>query len=483
MFMAAIEATIVATAMPSIAGELGGFASYSWVFSSFLLMQAVTIPISGKLSDVVGRKPVFIGGILIFLVGSVLCGSAHSMGALIGYRFLQGFGAGAVQPIAVTLAGDLYSLEERGRIQGYMSGVWGVSSILGPLAGGLIVHSIGWQWIFWINIPFGFAAIALITLFLHEKVEKGQQKPIDFPGGLLLLVSVSSLMLALTQIGTWSTPTLGSMLVISAVTFYAFIRQELRAPDPLMHIELWQNGLIRYANLAALLSGTIMIGLITFLPTYVQGVKGGSALLGGFTLSMMTLGWPLAAFLAGSRIARLGVVRFVRGGGFALLVGTVIIAAFAGSATVYAGIGSFIVGIGLGLVNTTTLVAIQSSVTWSQRGVATASNLLMRILGNAIGAALYGGLLNYLMKRWLSREGLAGEISLGDIQELLGDEVAPTGGVTSGMQDILRDGLAGSLHMVFWGISIMAAITIFVVWRIPELRREVEAPMASAVAE
>lgn len=483
MFMAAVEATIVATAMPSIAAELGGFAIYSWVFSSFLLMQAVTIPISGKISDVLGRKPVFIGGILIFLVGSVLCGLAHSMGALIGYRFLQGFGAGAVQPIAVTLAGDLYSLEERGRIQGYMSGLWGISSILGPLAGGLIVHSIGWQWIFWINIPFGFAAIALIAIFLHEKVEKGEKKPIDLPGGVLLLVAVSSLMLGLTQIGTWSPISLISLAVVSALAFHGFIRQEIRAPDPLMHVELWRNGLIRYANVSALLSGTIMIGLISFLPTYVQGVKGGSPLVGGFTLSMMTLGWPIAAFLAGSRLARLGIVRFVRGGGFALLLGTLIIAGFSGSATLIVGAGSFVVGIGLGLVNTTTLVAIQSSVSWGQRGVATASNLLMRILGNAVGAALYGGLLNFRMRDWLRREGLEDQVSMADLQSLLGGESAAAGGLEMGMMEMLRDGLAGGLHMVFWGISLMAAVTLFITWKIPELRRQAEPPAVPAMAE
>lgn len=483
MFMAAVEATIVATAMPSIAAELGGFAIYSWVFSSFLLMQAVTIPIFGKLADVFGRKPVFIVGILIFLFGSALCGIAHSMVALIGYRFLQGLGAGAVQPIAVTLAGDLYSLEERGRIQGYMSGLWGVSSILGPLAGGLIVNSVGWQWIFWINIPFGLAAIALVTLFLHEQVEIRQERTIDFAGGLLLLLAVSALMLALTQIGAWDAPLVLTLIAVAITAFLFFIRQEIRAPDPLMHVELWKNGLIRYANLAALSSGTIMIGLISFLPTYVQGVKGGSALLGGFTLSAMTIGWPLAAFLAGARIARLGVLRFVRGGAVALLLGTLIIAAFSGSATLFAGIGSFVVGIGLGLVNTTTLVAIQASVRWSQRGVATASNMLMRILGNAIGAALYGGVLNYQMQGWLRREGMDGVVSLEDIQGLLGGEGGATTGLDPNIMDALRDGLAGSLNTVFWGIALMAGITILVAWRIPELRRDAEVGSAHLLAE
>ncbi|MFL5381850.1 MAG: MDR family MFS transporter [Longimicrobiaceae bacterium] len=466
-FMGAIEATIVATALPSIAAEIGGFSLYSWVFSSYLLMQAVSIPIFGKVSDLLGRKPAFIAGVAIFLLGSVLCGFAPSMGMLVAFRFVQGIGAGAVNPIVVTLAGDLYPLHERGKVQAYMSSVWGFSSIAGPLAGGLIVHQFGWPWIFWMNVPFGVLAVALIALYLHEDVG-AEERSIDYPGALLLLGALGPLMLALTQGSGWGVAATAGLLAVSAAGLRLFVRQEGRAVDPLMHLELWARPLIRNANLATLTSGVMMIGVISFLPIYVQGVLRGSAMLGGFTLSAMMLGWPIASYAAGNLIATRGARGMVRAGALCCLAGALVMALLAARGPLPAGVGSFLLGVGMGFLGTSFVVAIQTSVEWSRRGVATATNLLMRILGNAVGAAFFGGVLNWQMGRYLRRSGLEGRASIESMQSLMGDAASS---LDSGVLEALRTGLAQSLHLVFWAIVLMAALTLAIAWRVPEMER------------
>lgn len=474
-FMGAIEGTIVATAMPSIAAEIGGFSLYSWVFSSFLLMQAISIPIFGKVSDLLGRKPAFVTGCVIFLVGSILCGLAPSTEWLVAFRFVQGIGAGAVQPIITTLAGDLYSLEERGRVQGYLAGVWGLSAILGPLAGGVIVHTVGWPWIFWMNVPFGVIAAVLMILYLHEDVGS-EERSIDYPGAVLLLATVGPLMLALTQASEWGAGTAAGLIGLSVLALLLFVWRERRAPDPMMHLELWANPLIRNANLATLTAGVMMIGVITFLPTFVQGVLGGSPLAAGFTLSAMMLGWPLASFTAGHLIVSQGVRKLARIGGVAISVGSLLIALLASTGALGPGAGSFLLGVGLGFMGTTTVVAIQTSVEWNQRGVATASNMLMRILGNAVGAALFGGVLNFQMRRYLARNGLEDSVSMDSVRDLMGDAAPSASRLAEPVLAVLRGGLSESLHVVFWGIAVMGALTMIAAWRIPELERRPQAP-------
>ena len=468
MFLAAIEGTIVATAMPSIAARLGGFSLYSWVFSSYLLMQAVTTPVFGKLADLYGRKPVFIVGVSIFLVGAVLCGFAQSMGMLVAFRFVQGIGAGAVLPMSATLAGDLYSLKERGRIQGYLASVWGISSILGPLAGGIIVDHVDWHWIFWLNLPFGVISIALIAWFLHETVEH-RSRSIDFAGAGLLLAGLSAAMLALTQSEDWGARWALALALGAAVTLFLFLRQQRSAPDPMMHFELWSNPIIRLGNLAILCAGIAMIGLITFLPTFVQGVLGGSALAAGFTLSGMSLGWPLASVIAGRTFIRLGVRTLVRTGGVFVSAGAVVVGLFAAEGAFVAAFGAFLMGLGFGLLNTTYIVAIQTSVPWAQRGVATATNMLMRNLGNAIGAAMLGGVLNLRLAAYIDRHGLSSSISLDSVRDLIQHGEGGALSAPPAVLAVLQDGLSVSLGLVFWAVAAFAVAILLISWRVPDL--------------
>ncbi len=470
-FMSSIEATIVATAMPSIASRLGGFSLYAWVFSSYLLMQATMTPVFGKLADLYGRKPTLLVGLGIFLVGSVLCGFATSMGALVAFRLLQGIGAGAVQPLTVVIIGDLYTIEKRARVQGVMSTVWGVSSIAGPLAGGLILGSAGWPWVFWLNVPFGLAAAFLIWRHLHEDVD-ATEPSIDVVGAGLLFAGVSALLVGLTQGPEWGIGRAAGLVAAAAVGLVLFVRHERRVADPLMHMELWDNPLIRIANTATFLTGCVMIGLITFLPTYVQGVLGSSALAAGFSLTGMTLGWPLSAVLAGRWLLTLGVRRTSRIGGATLLAGTLVVALGARHGAAVAGLGSFLVGAGLGFVGTTFIVSIQHSVGWAQRGVATATNILMRLLGSTVGAAVFGGVLNVGLQRYLAAQGLSESVPLDRLRDLLAEGASATGSadaLTPEALAALHDGLEASLHAVFWAIAALALATLVVCWRIPDL--------------
>lgn len=478
MALAAIEGTIVATAMPSIAATLGGFSLYGWVFSAYLLTQAVTTPIFGKLADLFGRKPMIIVGILLFLLGSVLCGLATSMPMLVAFRLVQGIGAGGVLPIAVTLAGDLYTIEERGKIQGYVASVWGISSIVGPLLGGLIVDTIGWRWIFWMNVPLGLLAVTLISRCLFEEVEH-HRRSIDFGGAALLLVGLSACMLALTEASSWSALAVAGLFGLGVVILIVFVVYERRPADPILHLEVFRIPILRKGNSTILAAGLAMIGLITFLPTYMQAVLGYSPLIAGFTLSGMSLGWPIASVAAGRLLTRVGVRTLVRLGCLAALTGTTAIALFASHGPLAAGTGSFIVGMGFGFLNTTILVAIQSSVPWTQRGVATASNMLMRSIGNALGAAVLGGILNLTLAQYLARQGLSDQVSLDSVRDL----VSKRSDLDPSILASLQQGLAGSIHLVFWVIAGFALLTLVLGWSAPELFPKSPAPESESAMQ
>ena len=471
MFMGAIEATIISTAMPAIVADLGGFKLFSWVFSAYLLMNSVTVLIYGKLSDLFGRKPILSIGIIIFLIGSILCGFATSMQTLIIFRLIQGFGAGAVMPIATTIVGDIYTTEERAKIQGYLSSVWGISAITGPAVGGLLVQYVSWNYVFWINIPLGILSLVGLWLFLHENVEK-KKHDIDYLGAILLTIAISSLMFVLVEGGSswswnsWQTYSLFSLFTIIVI---AFVFQEGRAKEPVMPFSIWKERSIFIANITSLTTGIMLIGLSSFLPTFVQGVMEQTPIVAGFTLTAMSIGWPIASTLSGRMLLKLGYRTTSIIGGIFLIVGSAFFVTMsASSGPIWAAIGSFFVGVGMGLTSTAFIVSIQSTVSWQQRGIATAANMFMRNLGNTIGAALLGGILNNRLSHYLSQHSSQTNKKLTvDTANILLKE-SDRSKLTDTVRNILQNGLTISLHSVYYVVLTFAVISLLLIFFIPK---------------
>ena len=469
-FMIAIEATIVSTAMPQIVGQLGGLPLYSWVFSAFLLTQTATTVVFGKLADLIGRKTVMLVGVAIFLLGSILCGFAWSMPSLIVFRLVQGVGAGAVQPTAMTIVGDLYAVHERARIQGWLASVWALSAVLGPLAGGLIIQHWSWAWIFWMNLPIGALAAAGFWAYLHEERARGGGR-IDHLSAGFFTVAIAAIMADLTALSTSGELEIGLTSLVAAVAVLLFVLQERRSPEPMISLDLWSRRPIAAANAGSLFSGMVMMGLTSFLPVFVQGVMQKSPLIGGFALSAMVLGWPIASTV-GVRVGfrRFGVRPVLRAGGLLLPLGSLAFLVLdQASSPVVAGLGSLVVGFGMGLSSSASVILIQEIVDWSERGSVTASYLFARSLGSTFGATAFGAVLNF----GLLRSGHTGASS-DQLRQLL--ERGPEAGGDPG----LRAALEQSLHLTFvsmFAIALAAAAALFLVPKV------VFAPRRRALAE
>jgi EmrB/QacA subfamily drug resistance transporter len=398
-FMAAVESSIVATAMPTIVADLGGFNLFSWVFAVYLLTQAVSIPVYGRLADSYGRKKVFYVGAGLFLVGSTLCGLSGNMLTLILFRALQGFGAGAVQPIATTILGDIYTPTERAHVQGLVSSVFGVSAVLGPSLGAFLVEHVSWQFVFWVNLPIGVAAIVMIAAFLHEQVGYRRHR-IDYLGSLLLMLGIAALMLLLVQGGSLSRAALSAAGATAVATLAALVLHERSVAEPMLPLELWRNRVILVGSLGGAVISAVMMGVSAFLPTYVQGAMGRSALAGGLVLGAMSVTWAIASFYGGRLMVRTTYRLTAVLGTLALIAGSaVLITLTPERGVLWASIGSLLIGIGMGFCNTTFIVSIQAAVPWHQRGAATSSCMFLRFVGQALGAAAFGAVLNLTLLR------------------------------------------------------------------------------------
>jgi len=470
--LVALDATIIATAVPSIVRDLGGFAQFPWLFSTYLLTQAVTVPLYGKLADVVGRRPVMLAGIAVFLLGSVLCGLAWSMPALIVARAVQGVGAGAVLPMSITIVGDLYTVQERARVQGYIASVWGASAVIGPTLGGILSDYLSWRWIFFLNLPLGAAAAWMLHRRFAESVRR-RAHSLDFAGAVLLTSGCTLLILGLLQGGVtwaWGSPVSLGIFTVAGLALIAFLPVERRAAEPVLPLWVFSRRVLVGGNLVAVGVGVVLIGLSSYVPTYVQGVLGTNAVVAGSTLAAMTIGWPLAAALAGRIYLRLG---FRDTAGIGLLV-TIAGSAWTLSFDVATPVpvvaaACFVVGVGLGLTSVPTIVAVQSVVGWERRGVVTATNLFARNVGSAVGVAVFGAIANATLRDRLAGpvDGLAGRLpEPGEAERRL---LGAGGGqqLTGPVAEFVRAALSDAVHHVFLGVLVAAAVALAALWTMP----------------
>lgn len=445
LFMAALEMTVVSTAMPTVVSDLGGIEHYAWVFTAYMLASTITVPIFGKLADLYGRKPILLFGIGLFLVGSVASGLSPTMEWLIAFRTLQGLGAGAMQPITLTVVGDIYNLQERARVQGVFSGVWGLSGLLGPLAGGFIVQWLSWHWIFYINVPVGLATMVLIIIFFHEDIQK-QPHTLDIAGAVLLAVGVVALLLGAQTTGSRWLP-----LGVAGVALAAFVFVERRVKEPVIPPSIFAIRSIVIASVASALFSAAMFGATTYVPLFVQGVLGGTATEAGGMITPMLVGWPVCSLIAGRLLVKVGFRPLIVGGlglaGFATVAMALLLKP--GVPLVLPGVAMGLFGMGLGFAATALLIAVQTSVGWEMRGVATASNMFFRTVGGAVGVGAMGGVL-------VARLTANPEVPVSAANALLGPEHGRglSADVLQQLSGFLTEGLATN----FWIIAAAAVL-------------------------
>jgi EmrB/QacA subfamily drug resistance transporter len=396
MFLAALDQTIVSTALPTIVGDLGGLQHLSWVVTSYLVASTASTPLYGKLGDMYGRKPVFLAAILIFLAGSMLSGLSESMGQLIGFRALQGIGAGGLMVGAQAIIADIVPPRERGRYMGLIGSVFAVASVAGPLLGGFLVETISWRWIFYVNMPIGVAAVLVVVLKLHLNTPQ-QRHSIDFLGATLLTAGVSALILLTTWGGSeyaWSSAIILALGAASVVLLAAFVWQERRAAEPIIPLSLFASPVFRIATSLGFLVGLAMFGAIIFIPLFLQLVYGVSPTSSGLRMLPLMAGLLVASIASGRLISRIGRYKGFPVAGTAITtVGMFLLSRLEvdtppGRASVY----MLVVGVGIGLVMQVLVLVVQNDAPARDVGVATATATFFRSMGGSLGVALLGAI-------------------------------------------------------------------------------------------
>ena len=474
LFLASMEGTVVATAMPTIVGQLGGLSIYSWVFAMYLLTSTTTVPIYGKLSDLYGRKLIFSVSMLLFLAGSVLCASAQSMEQLIFFRALQGLGAGGVLPLAFTIVGELFSLEQRARMQGLFSGVWGVSAVIGPLIGGFLVDQVSWHWVFLINVIPGSLALALVFFAWKGGVRRQAQSgkvAVDYAGAALLTLGAFGLLLGLDQLGT---PYAGWLLGAAVVLFAGLFVAERRATDPILPLHLFRDRLFAVSLAQGLFSGWAMFGSINYVPLFVQAVLGTSATAAGITLTPMSLCWTVASIFGARLLLKMGYRTLALIGSVVLAVVTYLMSTIGNNSSqilimIYLGL----MGTGMGISVPAFLIAVQSTVRKEDLGAATSTLQFSRNIGGTLGVSILGVVLSTRLAEHMLLANIdPNSVSLNSLLD-------PVASLNLALGGPLRAALAVSIAELFviaFGAAFLALISVLLApgGKISTLMRERE---------
>jgi EmrB/QacA subfamily drug resistance transporter len=400
MFLSSLDQTVVGTAMPRIISDLGGFTQYTWLTTAYIITSAVTIPITGKLTDMYGRKPFYIGGLIIFTLSSLMCGLSHSMTQIIVFRGIQGIGAGVMMANTLTVIGDLFPPAERGKYQGFMSGVFGLSSIIGPSLGGYITDALSWHWVFFVNIPLGVLIIILFIFLFPNFRPDHQRHSIDYPGLALLILTVAPALLALSWGGVeyeWGSPQIIGMFIFAAIMLVLFIVAETRSQEPILPLSLFRNRIIAVSSLVIFFTSFGMFGGIIFIPLFFQGVLGASATASGNFLTPMMLGVVAGTFASGQILSRAGghyriqgaIGTAIMGLGITLLSRMTVDTGYAAAV-----LNIVITGFGLGVTMPLYTIAVQNAVPYNILGVATSSTAFFRSIGGSVGLAIFGSIMN-----------------------------------------------------------------------------------------